>query len=100
MIRELPDTCRWILLGDFNMVERRSDKSSVNSRSILAQEKSVFTDLKDVLHVHEEPFTSPSLLYSWDNGRADGARVMARLDRIYLFPESNTSYRKIIEYRI
>jgi len=100
MLRELPDNCRWILLGDFNMVKRRSDKSSASGRSISSHERRLFNELKDVLHVQEELLTSPSLLYSWDNAKVDGDRVMARLDRIYLFSKSVNSHRKVLEYRI
>jgi len=59
-----------------------------------------FNGLKDVLQVAEHPLTSPSLSYSWDNTQKDDARVMARLDCFYIFPNSPLSYRKILEYCI
>lgn len=100
LAHELPITCRWILLGDFNMVERHSDKFSQSSRSLSAPERLLFNGLKDTLQVEECSRTNPSLSYSWDNGRSGSARVMARLDRVYIFPESPSSYRKILEYSI
>jgi len=100
MTRELPNSCRWILLGDFNMVEKRSDKSSSSGRSILAHERRLFNTLKDTLQVQEDPLTSPSLLFSWDNARIGNDRVMARLDRVYIFSDTNTSHKKLLEYRI
>lgn len=96
MARELPNTCRWILLGDFNMVERRVDKSSTCGKSMPNIERLLFNSLKDSLHVVEPPLTMPSLLFSWDNARQNSSRIMARLDRIYIF----TDPVKVVEYRI
>lgn len=62
--RELPNNCRWILLGDFNMVEKRSDKSSSRGNSISGVERRLFNSMKDALGVCEEPLTLPSLSFS------------------------------------
>lgn len=99
LARELPTTCRWIMIGDFNMVERLSDKSN-GGHSISAQIRLLFNGLKDILQVEEYPLTSPSLTYSWDNSRSDLARTMARLDRCYLFPKSPSCRRQLLEYKI
>lgn len=98
--REIPNSCRWIMLGDYNMVERRADKSSLCGKTMPAQERLLFNALKTSIQVEEYPKTSPTLSYSWDNARRDGDRLMARLDRIYLFPDSPGSQRKILDYRI
>jgi len=100
MSRELPSTCRWVLLGDFNMVERRSDKTSASGSSISTHERLLFNGLKDSLQVVEYPLTSPSLAFSWDNARHDADRIMAGLDRCYVFPDTPLAHRQILEYRI
>lgn len=88
------------MLGDYNMVERKADKSSLCGKTMPAQERLLFNALKESIQVAEYPRTVPTLTYSWDNARSDGARVMARLDRVYVFPDSPTSRRKILQYRI
>lgn len=100
LARELPTSCGWVMLGDFNMVERRGDKSNICGKMLPAQERLLFNSLKDTILVSEPPLTSSSLIYSWDNSRANGARVLARLDRYYIFPDSPPNSRKVLEYRI
>jgi len=75
------------MLGNFNMVERKSDKSGASSRTILAIERLFFNRLKDSLQISEAPLTTPSLTFSWNNTRSDSSRILARLDRFYIFPE-------------
>jgi len=100
MSNDLPTSCHWIMIGDFNMVELRIDKSSSCGEILLGPEHLLFNALKDTIQVLEFPWTSPNMTYSWDNFRSDGARVLARLDRCYIFPDSPTSSRQIIEYCI
>jgi len=97
---ELPSSCRWILLGDFNMVERRVDKSGASSRTLSAPERLLFNGLKDSLHISEVPLTLPNLSFSWDNARIGNSRIMAKLDRVYVFNELLENPRKILEYCI
>lgn len=99
LAHELPTTYRWVMLGNFNRVERRCGKSN-GSRPVSAQERLLFNELKDILQVEEYPLTSPSLTYSWDNSSSDSARNMARLDRCYLFPKSFSYRCQLLEYRI
>lgn len=88
MICELPNTYKWILFKDFNMVEKQCDKSSAKGRAVPTPKRRLFNDLKDSLQVYEEPLTSPSLSFSWDNTRIDKDQVMAKLDCYYIFLES------------
>jgi hypothetical protein len=77
----LPRHCRWILGGNFNMVETLADKSNIYGRLINNQ----------------DPFRSGrGLKFSWDNGRAQGERILARLDRFYLFNNPATGPTRII----
>jgi len=100
LIRELPTSCRWILAGDFNMVEQRHDRTNPYGRMILAAERTLFSNLKRHLHVDDNPRSDGSLLYSWDNFRDDGHRILARLDMVYLFKNSvRVANRKLLEYK-
>lgn len=49
MTHELPNTCRWVLLGDFNMVESRTDKTRQNSSMIPHRERILFDAMKSTL---------------------------------------------------
>lgn len=61
----------------------------------------MFNNLKTHLNVEDNPRSQGSLRYSWDNQRMDGTRILARLDRIYLFPAcQNTATRNVTDYRI
>jgi len=101
ILRELSNSCWWILLGDFNIVERRFDKSNTSGRSIPAHKIRLFNNMKDTLQVQEEPLTSSSLLFSWDNAWTDNNRFMTRLYWYYIFPELVTSHKnpRIQNYR-
>lgn len=101
MIRELPSGCRWILGGDFNMVESRNDKTNPCGRMVPATERALFLNLKQHLNIDDNLRSPGSLQYSWDNFRNDGSRVMARLDRFYIFKNgAGMSNRKLSEYLI
>jgi len=60
--RELPNT--WIMIGDFNTVEFRADKSSMRGRTMPALERLIFNGLKEALQVSGPPRTLPSLIHS------------------------------------
>jgi hypothetical protein len=93
--------CRWILGGDFNMVETQANKSSICGRLIGNQEKLAWEGLKSDLNIADPFQRQRGLKFSWDNGRTNGERVLARLDRFYIFsiPAIGTS-RSIISYTI
>lgn len=82
------------------MVERRCDKSSICGRMMSSIERSLFNGLKEALQVAEAPLTSPSIRYSWDNARQDHNRIMARLDRCYVFKDAALEFSHVLEYRI
>lgn len=99
MILELPLVCRWIMAGDFNMVEARQDKTNPCGRLIAARERLMFNNLKTQLNVEDNPRFPGSLRYSWDNQRMDGTRIFARLDRIYMFQSiPGEAHRHILDY--
>ncbi|KAG0504512.1 hypothetical protein KC19_N025700, partial [Ceratodon purpureus] len=101
MARDLPTHCRWLLLGDFNMVEARCDKNRPNASMIPRRERELFDALKCTLHVEDPPRTAGSLRYSWENGRDAEVRSLARLDRLYVFPSVPTARgRTLVRYEI
>jgi hypothetical protein len=59
-----------------------------------------FNELKAQLNVEKSPRSPGSLRYSWNNLRQDGHRIIARLDRCYVFQSTGIAARKIIAYRI
>ena len=63
-------------------------------------EQLVFEALKAFLQVGEPARLSDSLKFSWNNYRQDGLRILARLDRFYIFQSLPTTYRQIIAYKI
>ena len=100
MITSLPSSCHWIFLGDFNFVESRSDKTNACSRLVPMAEQMVFVALKATLQM-DEPFRSvDSLRFLWDNYCVDGSRVLARLDKIYIFSQSLATNRQTLSYQV
>jgi exonuclease III len=85
LTRLLPQGCRWVTSGDWNMVETARDKSSTCGRLLSGKERIEFDLLKAHLQVTDFfSYTGP-LIYSWDNKQQAGRRVLARLDRMYSF---------------
>lgn len=63
----LPQDCRWILTGDWNVVERPSDKSTADSRILASAEKISFHQLLAGLEVSDSFDNSNAIRYTWDN---------------------------------
>jgi hypothetical protein len=98
---DLPTRCQWILAGDLNMVENRQDKTSPCGKLLPLQERFFFNDLKCQFGVEDNPRSRGNLLYSWDNLREDGTRILACLDRMYVFKNmAGQASRKILHYAI
>jgi endonuclease/exonuclease/phosphatase family metal-dependent hydrolase len=100
LIRVLPRDCRSILVGDFNFVENRTNKSSMCGKLIPVGEKIVFTQLTSLLGVEDNFSPSGPIRFTWDNKRRDGMRVLARLDRIYVFQATAPGLEPVEEYVI
>ncbi|KAG0595482.1 hypothetical protein M758_UG169900, partial [Ceratodon purpureus] len=62
--RTLSRTCRWILMGDYYMVEQRGDKSRHCHTLMPSRERVLFDVLKDTLQIEEHPRSSQSLKFS------------------------------------
>jgi exonuclease III len=100
LLASLPRDCKWLMVGDWNVVERRVDKSTSCGKIMTDGEKFVFEQLLSALKVEDAfPNTSP-IKYSWDNKRRDGVRVLARLDRIYSFQPPSLDSQPMSEYYI
>jgi hypothetical protein len=100
LMTDLPNTCRWTLVGDFNMVELRQDKTSKCGGMLPLAEPATFMAMKSHLQVSNNALSPSSQKFSWDNLRQDGSRVLARLDHVYLFQAIGTTSRKLVSYRI
>lgn len=77
--------CKWIALGDWNMVGKLEDKCSLRSQPLSGMECFEFNSLK--AHQSVFDFFDPlsTLRYSWDNKQQGNRKVVARLDRAYVF---------------
>ena len=96
----LPENCKWFFGGDFNMVESSADKSSMCGRLVGDQERIAWDSLKSTLSIEDTFLPRQSLRFSWDNGRLQGERILARLDRIYTPKQRAGQHLKILSYRI
>ena len=61
------------------------DKTNECGRLVSGIDAGLFTQLIDLLQVHDPFSSSNRIKFSWDNRRRTGLRVLARLDRIYSF---------------
>jgi exonuclease III len=95
----LPTDCRWVLVGDWNFVERPQDKSRNNTHTMTVDERISFELLTSTLGVSDSFPAASTIRYSWDNKRAAHMRTLARLDRIYT-PEELSRNTKSDEYSI
>jgi exonuclease III len=98
--RVLPRDCRSVLLGDFNFVENKEDKSSLCGRLISDRKRLIFMQLKMELGVTDEFPPTNTIKYSWDNRRNDGVRILERLDRIYSFQALTPGIEAVEDYHI
>ena len=81
-------------------MECRQDKTNACGHLVPMTKRMVFEVLKAFLQA-DEPSRSPdSLKFSWDNYRSDGLRVLAQLDRFYVFQSIATAHQKIVSYRV
>ncbi len=97
----LPKHYKWIIGGDFNMVEKVEDKTSKCGKMISNCEKMAWEGLKTLLQVEEPKRSTRSLRSSWDNGRKQMECIMAKLDKMYLNVDSSlTPTLKSIRYII
>ncbi len=53
MLVQLPSNCRWILVGDFNMVEFIEDKSRCCNRFLLEMERLLWGQVKSIFGVKD-----------------------------------------------
>jgi exonuclease III len=79
----LDKDCRWIMVGDWNFVEKSQDKSRNNSNTMSIEERGLFENLTVTLGVRDAFPASNRIKYSWNNRRGLNDITLARLDRIY-----------------
>ena len=100
LITSLPTDCNWILIGDFDFVESRCDKTNACNMLIPMAEKLVFQACKAFLLIEESNCSVSNLKFFWNNYRSHGSRILACLDRFYCFRPSVIATRRITIYRI
>lgn len=62
--QELPQSCRWVLVGDFNMVENRGDTTRQSGALIPFRERVLFEAMKTRLNVEDHSRSPGSLRFS------------------------------------
>ena len=98
MLQELRRHCKWVLLGDFNVVEATADKSSQCGRLISSRERLLFNALIDALNILKPHSEMNGLYYTWNNLHLNGVRVLTRLNKCYLF--ISKPIQVILNYKI
>ena len=88
----LPSDCRWIVSGDFNMVESAQDKSTLCGKLIPQRERLVWEAFKASFQLSDTFSHTGKLHFSWDNRRRDGCRILGRLDRHYVSSSPGSSF--------
>ena len=87
---------------DFNMVENPVDKSTSSYSHLMELKKELaWVDIKNKYNIEDYFSRNKGPLYSWDNLRKDGIKVLARLDRFYSFSSSiQNPSSHITQYKI
>jgi hypothetical protein len=65
----LPHDCKWILCGNWNVVECKIDKSTACGKIMSDGEKLTFVQLTSALKVEDAFSNTSPIKYSWDNKR-------------------------------
>ena len=84
LLEILPSDYRWLVSGDFNMLESAQDKSTLCSKLMSNCEKLVWEAFKSSFHLSDTFAHTGKLRFTWDNKRRDGSRILGRLDRHYV----------------
>jgi hypothetical protein len=97
ILLDLPRDCRWIFVGDWNFVEKASDRSRPKVPLMTENERLLFQQLKTTFAV-EDPFPlNNAVKFNWNNRKTGEQRLLARLDRVYSFsqgvPVTNSDYK-------
>lgn len=64
LVQELRANSRWIMGGDFNMVEVRQDKTNACGRLVPLEERAAFVELKQFLNLCGQPRSLDNERYS------------------------------------
>jgi hypothetical protein len=73
-----------LVSGNFNMVEKPQDKSTLCSRLVSAGEEFIWQTFKASLHLINTFNYSNKLKFTWDNRHRDGSRILGILDCHYV----------------
>ena len=102
MFQSLPVDCHWIMTGDFNMVENPLDRSTLSCSQLMGlKEEPAWAEINNKYNNEDYVNKIEGPLYSWDNLRNDGIKVLATLNEFNSFSSSiqNPSFH-ITHYKI
>lgn len=103
LFHTLDTSYRWILCGDFNMIENSGDQRGGACSLVAGREKRAWRHLKRHLLLEDSFVSRPGhLSFSWDNCRRfrhtpdllvnpSGSRTLRRLDRVYRSSQKRNS---------
>lgn len=98
----LPIDCRWIMTGDFNMVESLLDRCLSSCSHLMGfKEEFAWENIKNKCNIEEYFNRTDGPIYLWENLRDGGIRIIARLDRFHSFASSVQSpSSRIMQFKI
>ena len=70
---------------DFNFVECALNKTSYRSQLISNLKRNLWNKVKQTFDIEETFLRRSKLQCLWDNGEERGQRILARLDKVYVF---------------
>eukprot|EP00249_Psilotum_nudum_P003894 c17395_g1_i1 orf=13-462(+) len=86
-IDEMIDSGKYVIMGDFNMIEQEQDKKGGVNAAIQGAEKVSWENVKWKIGLADMTDTEEKMM-TWNNCRMEG-RIEARLDRIYMLEGGN-----------
>lgn len=85
VIQSLPMDCKWIMTGDFSMVENILNRSMSSCSQLMGlREELAWAYIKRKYNIEVYFSKDDGPLCLWDNIREDGTNILARLDRFTL----------------
>jgi hypothetical protein len=85
LVLSLPQNCRWVIGGDWNMVTKAEDNSNPTGYVASEAKRMEFARLTSHLQVVDFFQHSGPLIYTWDNKHRVGSQTLKRLDRFYCY---------------
>jgi hypothetical protein len=80
-----------VFTSDWNFVEDQRDKSNNRASIVSGEEGRLFQELKETFQVVDPFPRNNKISFSWDSRRRDGSRILAHLDRFYMYTTADAN---------